>query len=376
MGTRRFWLPVNASLFAVLLISGCLPAPMGTYYLPSYADPSAQTSRAYCGGQVGPTTGLQASLAPGVELKVDARKATSSPPRVGLTFILKPGVTLRFLDDAAQVSAGDAPTRQALPLRVVQQISIPADQTVDLSGMPPLAKSGPRSTLEPAARISTGWHQSPVGERPGRLILRWPDLQWADGRTTAFADIELEPGKRLGWTVYRSAQELARMKAAHAQCIKNTPKLACGNILDGYENGFTVQADGATLTGRLLVTDMTRPRLDAYISIALSSAKPWRWAEPSAMLVDASSGTTTQQALDTMHVGLNSAGLPLSTAVFASVAASATTSASLVASLAPSGAGRYRVQLPALEVDGRRVDPRPIELERRLTDVGILPFNC
>ncbi len=376
MGTRRFWFPVSASVFGSMLISGCLPAPMGAYYLPSYADPSMRATKAYCGGQVGPTTGLKASLAPGVELAVDARKATSSAPTIDLKFDLEPGVSFKFLDDAAQVGAGDALARQALPLRVFQQLSIPADETVDLTGMSsPMAKSGPQSA-EPAANIRTGWLQSPVDLRSGRLILRWPDLQWADGRATSFADIELEAETRSGWTVYRSAQELARLKAAHEKCVKDTPKNQCGNILDAYQNGFTVQADGVTMTGRLLVTELTRPRLDAYIGISLSRAQRWRWSEPRAVLVDAGSGATTQQPLDTMHVSVNMAGLPLSTSVLASPAASAITSAYLVASLDPAGARRYRVQLPPLEVDGRRVDPPPIELERRLLDVGIVPFNC
>ncbi len=49
------------SVFLILLagaLNGCVPAPYGSYYRPSYLDASAVVSRAYCGGQAGPPTSL------------------------------------------------------------------------------------------------------------------------------------------------------------------------------------------------------------------------------------------------------------------------------------------------------------------------------
>jgi hypothetical protein len=52
------------------------------------------------------------------------------------------------------------------------------------------------------------------------------------------------------------------------------------------------------------------------------------------------------------------------------------TQASFEINLGTAGLGRYVIGLPAIEVDGRVVEPKPITLERRSFDVGILPFNC
>ncbi|WP_418320347.1 hypothetical protein [Piscinibacter sakaiensis] len=371
--TTHLRLAAGASIVGMLLLSGCMPALMGTYYRPSYADPSARTSQAHCGGQVGPTTGLQASLAPGVALAVDARNATRSPPTLGVKFDIDPGVTVRFLDDGVRVGTGGLAARQTPTLRLFQQLSIAAGQAVDPAVF---ALADGAEAAASTLHVNTGWQRGRLDRLPDRLLLRWPELRWADGRITRFPEIELEAVQRGGGTVYRSAQEKQRMTTAHARCVQQTPQLACANILDSYDSGFTVEADGAILSGRLLAADPAKPELIAYIEIKVPATQRWRWSSSDVALINSGTGAATLQALDIMHVSLSRRALPLSTSISAPAASSARTSAALSAQLNPAGAERYDVQLPPLEVDGRRIDPPPVGLERRSLDGGMVPFNC
>lgn len=369
----RVW---GALVCAPVLLCGCLPAPYGPYYHPTYADPAAAVPvKAYCGGQAGPPTGLTGPLAPGLRWKVDAAGASQAAPVLRIQFQLAPGQVLQFQDDRVQVEAGGRASGERMPLRTVSQFRVAADQVAHALAPAPVARPGAAGGA-PTARMSVGSGFAPgiAGLRPERLTLQWPDVVWADGAVTRFPAVALQGALDRGWFRYRSAQESARLRARHAQCLQETPNQNCRFILESHEHSFMVQSDGATLEGRLLVTDPARPRLDAYITLDLPRVLPWRWSAPQAVVTDAESGRSTRQPLAASAVTVTQDGLPLSTRLQAPEGGE--TSVGLELPLQPAAAPRYRVLLPPLELQGVPLRLQPIELERRLLDGGIEPFNC
>ncbi len=367
-------------LLLVAGLAGCLPAPYGPYYQPTYANPEAQVVKAYCGGKAGPPTGLSTPLAPGVRLQINASDAARLPPMLGLQFRLDPGALVQFQANTLAVGDGTAEVRMPGSLRVSSQARVPADQPIDMVALGPIDPSAWRSTpglAAPQAVVGTGFAGGVPGTRPDWLVLQWPAIRWADGSMTTFEPVRLEAQlSRSGWLEYRSAQESAGLKDRYAQCIKDTPQRNCMNILQSYENGFTLRAGTATLTGRLLITDPAKPRLDTYIRLELSGTQAWRWAQAHALMTDGSSGAVTQQPLGVSAVTVFHPSLPLTTPLRGPVAATGDAAAYLEVPLQPAAAQHYRIQLPPLDVNGQRVQPLPIELQRRVLDGGIEPFNC
>ena len=364
-------------LAASALLAGCLPAPYGPYYRPAYPDASAQPVKAWCGGQAGPPTGLVVSLAQGLSMRIGAATATGATPRVLLSFELAPGATLRFLDDAVRADDGAESIRVPVRMSVATHAQVASTDTVDLVALSAVAPAAIEAAGAGALSITVGTGFSPeaAGVGPDALRIEWPSIRWADDRVTRFDAVELKGQvSRSGWLQYRTDEETEALQARHARCRANTPQRNCAFLLDSYENGFTAGADGATLRGRLLVIDPEKPRLAAYLTMELPRLHAWRWSAPHVVLRDPRSGQSWRQPLGPSGVGIRVQGLPLSTPLRAPAASSAT--ASIEVPVGGAARERYRLRLPALETNGRRLEPEAIDLERRPLDGGLEPFNC
>lgn len=359
------------------LLAGCLPAPYGPYYRPSYPDALAQPVKAWCGGQAGPPTGLIVMLADGLTMRVGAGTATQAAPTAGLRFELAPGTALRFLDDTVRVGDGARSDRVAVSMSVASHARVAAQDTVDLAALSAVAPAALDAAGASVVSITvdTGFSPGAAGVRPDTLRIEWPPIRWEDGSVTRFAAVELKGRiSKSGWLQYRTDEESEALRARYARCRAETPQRNCAFLPDSYENGFTVRADGATLRGRLLVIEPAKPRLAAYLTMELSRLQAWGWTDPVVVLRDARSGQSWRQPLGPSGVSVRAQGLALSTRVLAPAAASAT--ASIEIPLGGAASERYRLRLPPLEVNGRSIQPEPIELERRTMDGGLEPFNC
>ncbi|MCM5572331.1 hypothetical protein M6I34_17590 [Burkholderiaceae bacterium FT117] len=364
-------------LAAVALLAGCIPAPYGPYYRPSYPDASAQAVKAWCGGQAGPPTGLVVSLADGLTMRVGAATATGAAPKAMLSFELAPGTTLRFLEDSVRVDDGAGSGRIPVRMSVASHARVAPTDIVDLPALSAVAPAALDAAGPGAVSITVGTGFSPgaAGVRPEVLRIEWPSIRWADGTVTRFAAVELKGRmSKSGWLQYRTDDETEALQARYARCRAETPQRNCAFLLDSYENGFTVGADGATLRGRLLVTEPAKPRLAAYLTMELPQLQAWRWSDPDVLLRDPRSGQSWRQPFGASGVGVRAQGLPLSTPLAAPAGASAT--ASIEVPLGSAAGERYRLRLPPVEVNGRRTQPEAIELERRTMDGGLEPFNC
>jgi hypothetical protein len=86
-------------------LAGCIPAPYGAYYKPSYDGGTSLVRKSACGGMAGPPSVLDFTAPGGLRGTVIAdrgyvdRKAPVRPLRITLS--VPPGSTLRFLSDEA-----------------------------------------------------------------------------------------------------------------------------------------------------------------------------------------------------------------------------------------------------------------------------------
>lgn len=363
---------------SALISSGCIPAPYGLYYQPSYPDPSARTVRASCGGQAGPPSRLEFELARGLAVQLDAGRATAGSPEVELRMAPRAGSRLQFAGDTVSVSHDPGTMASPALLSVLTRTELSADAVVD-----PAAHSAVAARLSElghgesrsSAEVNTELRFAMPGTAQQKLRLQWPSIRWADGTTTVIPPIDLEAqAYHPGWLRYYSAEERATLQARFEQCRLNSPKSNCHYLLDSYENGFTVAAGPARLTGRVLVTDVKLARADVHLSVSMARSTPWRWASADAVLADLGRGTAVVQPMPAMRLLVSHRDLPLSTPL--AIPVSGSTRVRLDVPLPPAGAASYSMQLPELGFDQATIRAMPIRLERRALDAGIEPFNC
>ena len=352
---------------ASLPLAGCVVAPYGPYYRPATAQPGAQERRAWCQGAAGPVTGVDMDLGGGVRLRAstDRLQVAGWPLRIEIT--LPRQTALRFTEPVRLVSGGKT---LETPLAAVALRTVAVD---------PTAWSEPQS-LRPGL---PGTGDAPHGElkvrtqplaipAPARMVVEGLALV-RDGNATMLPAATLERvNSRAQPYAYRSAQEEAALQARVAACRRDTPRLACQNIIDFAGASHSAGAPGVRWSWRWWVAPHAgAPTVDGELTLAVLEPGRWRLDASRLQLVEGDSRASHPVRLAPGVLSFSDR-LDLQQGV---AAGSADTRVLLEAVL-PQGLPDFEVRLPPLLRNGERMVIAPLHFERRSFDGGVEPFNC
>lgn len=372
------------------LLAGCIPAPYGPYYRPSYPDPSAVMTQANCGGQAGPPSRLSFALPDGISVSLntssdtpgtDASTKAETRSVLRLALSLPPGSRLAFLEDRLQIDAGDGTALLVSPPASVSATHpLQAGDTMSSVRLAPVDPERLTAHSMPGAPVFTAKASFGLVSpdyQPDRLTLTLPALRH-DGSTLNLPPLQLDAAAyRPGWHNYSTADARAKQQAEHRQCQTKTPEQHCEYLLTTYEEGFRSRHGEVEASGRLLIIERPQGhRLDAYLDYAFFAGDTWQLASDQATLVDTANGARRDLPLTSLVAHIQLTELPLSTAVRNPSSDGRGKVTMWLDIPLPGSAARYTIQLPEVEINGKRHRPKPLTLERRLLDGGIEPFNC
>ncbi len=176
---------------------------------------------------------------------------------------------------------------------------------------------------------------------------------------------------------YRSEAEQQHLREREAACRRDTPKLACENIVPYGERSFAVEAGPLHWSGRWwrFETATRAEPLRGDLELAVQDARPWWLPDAAVQLTDAAGGSAGTlrlpfPALDLLFEDDITLATPLQ-----AVAGGGAPRLLLEAAL-PEGLPGFELVLPPLEAGGERVELAPLRFERRMFDGGVEPLNC
>lgn len=375
----------GALALPLLAAAGCVAIPYGPYYRP-VAGPGARLRRAWCQGQAGPETTVEVDAGAGVRLLASAHRESlrrdepALPLRVQLT--LPAGAPARFVSGRAALResgsgrALDAP----LAVRVTASARVAADALVEPLRLRPAGAAGrPRDPRRAHGLLRAGF-QAPAGFAPAAMSLQLPAVQigGAGGEAIATPPVLLRrPGSDRRPGDYRSEAEQQHLREREAACRRDTPKLACENIVPYGERSFAVEAGPLHWSGRWwrFETATRAEPLRGDLELAVQDTRPWRLPDAAVQLADAAGGSAGTlrlpfPALDLLFEDDITLATPLQ-----AVAGGGAPRLLLEAAL-PEGLPGFELVLPPLEAGGERVELAPLRFERRMFDGGVEPLNC
>jgi hypothetical protein len=359
-----------AAVLPLASLGGCVVAPYGTYHRPSSTLAGAQLGKAWCQGQAGPETRLQADLQ-GVRLSVRTeRQPRGSPPGVLLfaELTLPPGQLLHW-QGAPRVLV------EGRPLAVTPQVSarrsqdLGADQWVDVVALRPGTASvdaqAPYGTL----------HVRPVtvAGQPQRVVVEGLALEHAGSRWVLPATALARPASRTLPGTYRSEAEQASVLARADACRRDTPQLACDNIVEFSSDSHRGQDAVLRWHGRWYGVERSgRPRRFEG-EMVLQPLRTGRLR-----VVDAGWQVRPEEGGPAQPLRAARAWLSFDDRLDAGqiVPAAGVETRIQVEALLPEDVPTFEFLLPPFATGGRRVQPPPIRFERRRFDGGLEPFNC
>lgn len=382
---------------ALMLLSGCIPAPLGRYYKPVYPEPAATYSGDLCYGQAGAPAVLTVPLADGVTFTVRATTRHAQPGdgvrQLDLSVRVPPGVRFRFLGTRIGVHPDDtsaAPT-QGQTMDVISRLRLPARERIEPARLAPTPLTTPQGVpLYQDYTSTTGWApawgegfvpQSFTMTLPTLLRPGHPDLPIAV-QAQARQRPERFKGEWKGHTslIYVTAESEARLATRHRQCLaEGRPPNACQAILTFDDGGVQITHDDVTLQGRWYVYHVERGTpFRADLTLRMTSPTPWQLSDNQIRLRGLPDQTEKRHSFEHLNLSMRYR-VPLDSPVYLPTeradgqhGVELGTQRSLGRQEAP----RYRVELPAVEINGRTYPLPPIELERHSLDFGLLPFNC
>lgn len=374
----------GALTLPLLAVAGCVAVPYGPYYRP-VAGSGARLRRAWCQGQAGPETTVEIDAGAGVRVVASAHRESlrrdepGLPLRVQVT--LPAGVPARFVSARADLRETGSGRALDVPLavRVVASARVAADAWVDPLRLRPAAGAGrPRDPRRAHGLLRTSF-QAPAGFAPAAMSLQLPAVQTGGpgGATLATPPVLLRrPGSDKRPGDYRSEAEQQHLREREAACRRDTPKLACENIVPYGERSFAVEAGALHWSGRWwrFETAARAEPLRGELELAVQDARPWRMAEPVVQLTDPAGGGTALRlpfpALDLLFDDDIALATPLQ-----AVPGGGAPRLLLEAAL-PDGLPGFELVLPPLELGAQRVEIAPLRFERRMFDGGVEPLNC
>ena len=381
---RRRLLKGALSLPLAVPLAGCVVAPYGPYYRPSTADPTAKFKGAWCQGQAGPTTNIELALGDGLTLTARAerdyleRDRPELPLRVEL--VVPAEMLLRFTSNRLQIveARSSRPIDAPLTVRAHGRATLPPTATVEPQRLRPAGSA----VLAPDAQAPYGrTHFSadaPAGFVPDAFTLAGPAVLLG-ATSVPFPPVVLRwPAGVRNPSEYRSDAEQALLVARAETCRRETPQRACGNLLEfGMSRSFELDAGPVRWRGRW--SRLTRRdgvvSIGGDLSLAPSSAQPWRVANNGVTLRDEAAAVTHELRFARLEVYFRD-GIALDAPLHVGRAAGAGETRVRIEALLPGSVPDFELRLPAVEVGATRREVAPIRFERRVFDGGIEPFNC
>jgi hypothetical protein len=359
-----------AGLLPLASLAGCVVAPYGSYHRPSSSLAGAQLGKAWCQGQSGPETRLQADLQ-GVRLSVRTEpQPRSGPPGILLfaELTVPPGQLLHWQGEPRVLVEGRPPAVSP-QVSARRSLLLAAEQWADLVTLRPgsvaMDPQAPYGSLlvRPAA----------VAGQPARVVVEGLALEQAGMRWVLPATPLARPASRTLPDVYRSDAEQAAVLARAGACSLDTPQQACDNIVEFSSDSHRGQDASLRWRGRWYLARRSgaAPRFEGELNLSPLRAGRLRVVD-SAWQVRAADGGAAQplrsaqvrlsfdDRLDAGHV-VPAAGVETRIAVQA---------------MLPEDVPTFDFLLPAFATAGRKVEPARIRFERRRFDGGVEPFNC
>ncbi|MBX3638834.1 MAG: hypothetical protein KF683_25955 [Rubrivivax sp.] len=376
----------GALALPLLAAAGCVAIPYGPYYRPA-AGPGARLRRAWCQGQAGPETIVEIDAGHGVQvvasahrddLRRDDRGQPGLPLRVQLT--LPAGVPARFLEAGATLrETGSGRTLDApLAVRVIASARVAADAWVEPLRLRPAGAAGRARDPQRGHGQLRASFEALRGFAPPAMTLQLPAVQLggAGGETVTTPPLLLRrPGSEQRPGDYRSEAEQQHLREREAACRRDTPQLACRNIVPYGERSFALAAGPLQWSGRWwrFETPARAEPLRGDVELAVQDPRPWRLADPAVLLADAGGSKGLRlpfPALDLLFDDDIALATPLQ-----AVPGGRPPRLLLEATL-PDGLPGFELRLPLLQVGAERVELAPLRFERRVFDGGVEPLNC
>ncbi|HJW03225.1 MAG TPA: hypothetical protein VJ548_08090 [Azospira sp.] len=391
-------LPLLCSLGLLACLSACVPAPLGKYYKPIYEAPGATYSGDQCRGQAGAPASLTWEVADGVTLNVSAWRSYGERDRpdrpLRLTFQLPLDTRFQFLADGIRVSKRAEDEGQVIPakLDIAATIMMPSGQAVDMTNIAPTPFNDPaaRQAVENfsgSVSLHFSWQDNFV---PQALAMEIPPIVLLDTPSTALAPLKVlatakkrpdrYPGEFKSQTslIYTTPASEAALAARYAKCTQETPPRKCEQIPLYDDGGFSLAQRGFNFSGRWYVYDVEKHTpFSGSLNVAYSEPVKWKFASNNIRITDLSSQAERTYQFERFPLYLRYQ-VPFATPVRGVNDApySKTTSININSSLGREELPRYFIKLPPVLINGKQYQIKPIELERRLFDFGLEPFNC
>ncbi len=381
---------------SALLLTACVPAPLGKYYKPVYPDASASYSGDQCGGKAVAPASLTFALADGLILNVSAWRRYGEESRVDrplrITITVPKDVRMEFLDSDMRIGTDARGDERVIPTRidVSAAVMMPSDALVDLQKIAPtpfFADAAPHmvSAFSASTTLNFSWRDDFV---PSSIALEIPAITVADGLglpptkllASARKRQESYAGQYKARTslVYATKESEAALAQKYATCKKDTPHLKCEQILVYDDARFRFAQAGFELSGRLYVFHVeAHSPFNGELALEYKKPVKWKFASNEIRITDLDSGAIRAYGFDKfpLYVGYS---VPLATPVRGVNDAPyvGATKVTINSSLGSAELPRYFVRLPPMLINGKPYQIQPIELEKRLTDFGLAPFNC
>jgi hypothetical protein len=184
------------------------------------------------------------------------------------------------------------------------------------------------------------------------------------------------PASRSSARDYRSAALHVQLQEKAARCKRDTPKLACDNIVEHSSFSFIESQPAALWSGRWYVFgDGPRAQLDGELSFALRHAGRWRVESNAVTVREADAVESRTARFAQINLALNDR-IALDTPLFAGPVDGTGNARVSIEVLLPGAPPDFEVALPELQLGARRVVIPPIRFDRRTFDGGFEPFNC
>lgn len=375
-------------LLLMYLLTACVPAPYGPYYRPSYPDNSAALIKEFCGGEAGPPSVLTFNVADGVTFTVATAKSYSERSRkdVPLTITLNvpSNTTAQFLSDDLSISGSpNGEDKIAVPLQVAALVPMGKKDVVDIDRIGPVTSLAVQKFIQahPDHAVSEVHIDFNLGNEkfhPEVISLHLPAF------STSGASITIPPLKLVantqdkGWWKYETREHKQAREERYVRCLKETPHLHCKNILQVIDEGFRLDMAGIEITGRLAKADFTqKPKITGRLNFASRSVEPWQFSTNHIRAEDIKTGETHHYYFNQFAVFFGWYDVPLSTAIKGGHSElGGNKTLRIATSLGEKYLSKYYIKLPPILINGHKYVLKPIELELKLFDGGIEPFNC
>lgn len=364
---RRRWLRALAAL-PLAGLGGCVVAPYGTYYRPSTGISGARGRKAWCQGQAGPETGLDADLG-GLRLSVRSERMQRDGAGVRLhaALTLPPGRSLR-LDGPLQVRTDGRLLPVAASASVRRSMVVPVGSWVDAPALRPGRLS--RDAQAPQGRLVL--QVAPAPAQPPRIVIEGLVLRLPSGEFVLPASELARPASRRLPDFYRSEGEQAASLGRAAACRRDTPQAACDNLVEFGNISHAGQDDRVGWQGRWYQARVAGgARLEGAMTLMPQVPGRW-WLDPAGFRVRAAP-TGPSHPLQVARVEL----------LFddqleqrATIPASGVETRIQFEALLPDGLAAFELVLPSMDSEAGRLQLPPVLFERRSFDGGVEPFNC